>query len=51
MHSVNAITRDDSKSIFGWCMYDWANSAYGIQTVILTGLLSERKNWDSATSS
>ena len=20
--------KDDKKSIFGWCMYDWANSAY-----------------------
>lgn len=27
----------DARSIFGWCMYDWANSAYG--TTVLAGLL------------
>jgi UMF1 family MFS transporter len=30
-------SRDDPRSIFGWCMYDWANSAYG--TTVLAGLL------------
>jgi UMF1 family MFS transporter len=25
---ASAIKKDDRKAIFGWCMYDWANSAY-----------------------
>ncbi len=29
--------KNDSKTIFGWCMYDWANSAYA--TTIMVGLL------------
>ncbi len=29
--------KDDSKTIFGWCMYDWANSAY--VTTVAVGLL------------
>ncbi|MBI4482056.1 MAG: MFS transporter [Acidobacteria bacterium] len=29
--------KNDPKTIFGWCMYDWANSAYG--TTVLAGLL------------
>lgn len=29
--------KDDPKNIFGWCMYDWANSAYA--TTVLAGLL------------
>jgi UMF1 family MFS transporter len=29
--------KDDPKTIFGWCMYDWANSAYA--TTVLAGLL------------
>lgn len=29
--------QDDAQSLFGWCMYDWANSAYG--TTVLAGLL------------
>src|SRR3979411_876786 len=32
MHSKGAHAqssgKDDPKTIFGWCMYDWANSAY-----------------------
>jgi UMF1 family MFS transporter len=28
---------NDRKAIFGWCMYDWANSAYA--TTVLAGLL------------
>ena len=27
------MTKNDKKTIFGWCMYDWANSAY-ITTVV-----------------
>lgn len=29
--------KDDSRTIFGWCMYDWANSAY--TTTIVAALL------------
>lgn len=29
--------KDDRKNIFGWCMYDWANSAY--ITTVTVGLL------------
>lgn len=29
--------KDDRRTIFGWCVYDWANSAYA--TTILAGLL------------
>lgn len=29
--------KDDRKTIFGWCMYDWANSAY--TTTVTAGLL------------
>src|SRR5438309_8596121 len=25
---MSAGNKDDPKTIFGWCMYDWANSAY-----------------------
>jgi UMF1 family MFS transporter len=25
---VSAGNKDDPKTVFGWCMYDWANSAY-----------------------
>jgi len=31
------MTKNDSKTIFGWCMYDWANSAYS--TTVAAGLL------------
>ncbi len=36
MSSVGA-AKNDPKTIFGWCMYDWANSAYA--TTIMVGLL------------
>jgi MFS transporter, UMF1 family len=29
--------KNNSKTIFGWCMYDWANSAYS--TTVAAGLL------------
>jgi UMF1 family MFS transporter len=29
--------RNDDKNIFGWCMYDWANSAY--YTTVVAGVL------------
>jgi len=29
--------KNDRRTIFGWCMYDWANSAYA--TTVLAGLL------------
>ena len=29
--------KNDKKTIFGWCMYDWANSAYG--TTVVAALL------------
>ena len=29
--------KNDPKTVFGWCMYDWANSAY--PTTVLVGLL------------
>jgi UMF1 family MFS transporter len=32
-----ALIKDDRRTIFGWCMYDWANSAY--TTTIAAGLL------------
>ena len=32
-----APVKDNPKTIFGWCMYDWANSAYA--TTIMVGLL------------
>jgi UMF1 family MFS transporter len=25
---LSSVPKDDPKNIFGWCMYDWANSAY-----------------------
>ena len=25
---VNQVTKNDPRTIFGWAMYDWANSAY-----------------------
>lgn len=31
------IQENDRKTIFGWCMYDWANSAFA--TTVLVGLL------------
>lgn len=31
------MTENNSKTIFGWCMYDWANSAYS--TTVAAGLL------------
>ena len=33
----NGPTRNDPRTLFGWCMYDWANSAYA--TTVLVGLL------------
>ena len=34
--------KDDPKTIFGWCMYDWANSAYGttVYTAIFVNYLA-----------
>lgn len=32
-----AVTKDDPRTLFGWCMYDWANSAY--VTTVAVGLL------------
>lgn len=32
-----SFAKDDRKTIFGWCMYDWANSAYA--TTVVGGLL------------
>ncbi|MCI0349521.1 MAG: MFS transporter [Acidobacteriales bacterium] len=32
-----AFAKDDRRNIFGWCMYDWANSAY--VTTVTAGLL------------
>ena len=32
-----ALGQNEPKTIFGWCMYDWANSAYA--TTVLAGLL------------
>ena len=32
-----AYPKDDPKNIFGWCMYDWANSAY--VTTVYVGVL------------
>jgi len=29
--------KDDPRTVFGWCMYDWANSAY--VTTVAVGLL------------
>ena len=29
--------KNDPRTVFGWCMYDWANSAYA--TTVLAGLL------------
>jgi len=29
--------KNDRRNIFGWCMYDWANSAFA--TTVLTALL------------
>ncbi|MCU1311735.1 MAG: hypothetical protein JWO20_2860 [Candidatus Angelobacter sp.] len=26
--AAQSLVKDDPKTIFGWCMYDWANSAY-----------------------
>ncbi|RMG55224.1 MAG: MFS transporter [Acidobacteria bacterium] len=35
--SVDPSAKDHPRTIFGWCMYDWANSAYA--TTVLAGLL------------
>ena len=32
-----APAKDERRTLFGWCMYDWANSAYA--TTVLAGLL------------
>jgi UMF1 family MFS transporter len=37
MHSPPSPGREDSRTLFGWYMYDWANSAYS--TTVLAGLL------------
>jgi UMF1 family MFS transporter len=34
---VSADRKDNPKTIFGWCMYDWANSAY--VTTVAVGIL------------
>ncbi len=34
---MDASRKDDPRTIFGWCMYDWANSAY--VTTVAVGLL------------
>jgi UMF1 family MFS transporter len=34
---IIAPTKNDRKTIFGWCMYDWANSAY--VTTVAVGIL------------
>ncbi len=36
-HSEKSVMKNDKKTLFGWCMYDWANSAYG--TTIVAALL------------
>ena len=33
------IKKNDRKTIFGWCMYDWANSAF--TTTVLAALLPD----------
>ncbi len=35
--SLTGGSKDDPKTIFGWCMYDWANSAY--VTTVAVGIL------------
>jgi UMF1 family MFS transporter len=35
--NIAEMTKNNKKTIFGWCMYDWANSAYS--TTVLTALL------------
>jgi UMF1 family MFS transporter len=34
---LTSVPKDDPKNIFGFCMYDWANSAYG--TTVAVGVL------------
>jgi UMF1 family MFS transporter len=34
---IESMSKNDKRTIFGWCMYDWANSAYA--TTVLAGLL------------
>jgi len=36
-HSPTPLGKDNPKTIFGWCMYDWANSAY--VTTVAVGIL------------
>lgn len=33
IQELSAVPKDDPKNIFGWCMYDWANSAYATSVV------------------
>jgi UMF1 family MFS transporter len=35
--TVETSAKNDPKAVFGWCVYDWANSAYA--TTVLAGLL------------
>ena len=37
MAEKDTLTKNEPKTVFGWCMYDWANSAYGC--TVLAGLL------------
>ena len=36
-HTEKQVMKNDKKTLFGWCMYDWANSAYG--TTVVAALL------------
>ena len=31
---MTPVPKDDPKNIFGFCMYDWANSAYGLTVAV-----------------
>jgi UMF1 family MFS transporter len=31
---LTSVSKDDPKNIFGWCMYDWANSAYALTVAV-----------------
>jgi UMF1 family MFS transporter len=49
--SVNTVQKNDPRTIFGWAMYDWANSAYittfgAIVAAFFTGVIVPDEGWN-----
>ncbi len=48
---MSALTKNDARTIFGWAMYDWANSAYittfaAIVAAFFTGVIVPEGGWN-----